>query len=132
MLLTIFSFIGIATWSTTALLGCGGLVSLIVALAFSSQRWLLWYLFGGMAYWLVVETIQSMLTSPFMLTELSEWHSYVIAMGISWVPLVGWVVYRALRYEDVSQALQQQRALEAARYKEHTPVYDDDYQPRFH
>ena len=132
MLLTIFSFIGVATWSSTALLGYGGLLSLIVALALSSQRWLLWYLFGGMAYWLVVEGIQSMLSSRPMLTELSEWHSYVIAMGISWVPLAGWVLYRALRYEDLSHAVQQQRALEAARYKEHTPVYDDDYQPRFH
>jgi hypothetical protein len=132
MLLTIFSFIGVATWSSTALLGYGGLLSLIVALALSSQRWLLWYLFGGMAYWLVVEGIQSMLSSRPMLAELSEWHSYVIAMGISWVPLAGWVLYRALRYEDLSHAVQQQRALEAARYKEHTPVYDDDYQPRFH
>lgn len=132
MLLTMFSFIGVATWSSTALLGYGGLLSLIVALALSSQRWLLWYLFGGMAYWLVVEGIQSMLSSRPMLTELSEWHSYVIAMGISWVPLAGWVLYRALRYEDLSHAVQQQRALEAARYKEHTPVYDDDYQPRFH
>lgn len=132
MLLTIFSFIGVATWSSTALLGYGGLLSLIVALALSSQRWLLWYLFGGMAYWLVVEGIQSMLSSRPMLAELSEWHSYVIAMGISWVPLAAWVLYRALRYEDLSHAVQQQRALEAARYKEHTPVYDDDYQPRFH
>jgi len=132
MLLTIFSFIGIATWSGAALLGYGGLVSLIVALALSSQRWLLWYLFGGMAYWLGVEVIQSTLLNFSMLAELSEWHSYVIAMGISWIPLVGWVVYRALRYEDVSRTLEQQRALEAARYKEHTPVYDDDYQPRFH
>lgn len=132
MLLTVFSYIGIATWSSTALLGYGGLLSLIMALALSSQRWLLWYLFGGMVYWLVVEVIQSFLVYQPMLSELSEWHSYVIAMGISWLPLVGWVVYRALRYEDVSRAVQQQRALEAARYKEHTPVYDDDYQPRFY
>lgn len=132
MLLTVFSYIGIATWSSTALLGYGGLLGLIMALALSSQRWLLWYLFGGMVYWLVVEVIQSLLVHQPMLSELSEWHSYVIAMGISWLPLVGWVVYRALRYEDVSRAVQQQRALEAARYKEHTPVYDDDYQPRFY
>lgn len=132
MLLTIFSFIGIATWSGATLLGYGGLVSLVVALALSSQRWLLWYLFGGMAYWLGVEVIQSILVSRPMLADLSEWHSYVIAMGISWIPLVGWVLYRAIRYEDVSRAVQQQRALEAARYKEHTPVYDDDYRPRFH
>ncbi|BFM04261.1 AciT family ciprofloxacin tolerance protein [Psychrobacter alimentarius] len=132
MLLTVFSFIGIATLSGTALLGYGGLIGLIVALALSSQRWLLWYLFGGMAYWLSVEVLQSLLASRPILSELSEWHSYVIAMGISWLPLVGWVLYRAIRYEDVSRTVQQQRALEAARYKEHTPVYDDDYQPRFH
>lgn len=132
MLMTIFSFIGLDTWSNAALLGYGLLAGLIVALAFSSQRWLLLYLFGGMAYWLAVEGIQSVISSRPMLAELSEWHSYVVAMGISWLPLVGWVLYRALRYEDVSQAVQQQRELEAARYIEHTPVYDDDYQPRFH
>ena len=133
MLLTIFSFIGVDTsWSSAELLGYSVLAGSVMALALSSQRWLLWYLFGGMAYWLGVEVIQSVLVSRPMFSALSEWHSYVIAMGISWLPLVGWVVYRALRYEDVSRAVQQQRALEAARYKEHTPVYDDDYQPRFH
>lgn len=132
MLLTLFSFIGIGTWSSAALLGYGLLAGLIVALALSSQRWLLLYLFGGMAYWLAVEAIQSLLYTRPMLSELSEWHSYVIAMGISWLPLASWVLYRALRYEDVSQTVQQQRELAAARYIEHTPVYDDDYQPRFH
>ncbi|GAF61561.1 hypothetical protein JCM18903_1565 [Psychrobacter sp. JCM 18903] len=132
MLLTIFSIIGIETWSTAALLGYSLLAGLILALALSSQRWLLWYLFGGMAYWLAVEAIQSIVAGRPMLSELSEWHSYIIAMGISWLPLACWVLYRALRYEDVSQSVQQQRQLEAARYIEHTPVYDDDYQPRFH
>lgn len=130
MLLTIFSFIG--AWSTAAMFGYGLLAGVIVALALSSQRWLLLYLFGGMAYWLAVEVIQSLIISRATFSELSEWHSYVIAMGISWLPLASWVLYRALRYEDVSQTLQQQRELEAARYIEHSPVYDDDYQPRFH
>ena len=132
MLLTIFSFIDIAAWSNTALLGYGLLAVIIAALAFSSQRWLLLYLFGGMAYWLGVEVIHSILSSWLMLSELSDWHSYIIAMGISWLPLAAWVLYRALRYEDVSQSVQLQRELEAARYIEHTPVYDDDNQPRFH
>ena len=132
MLLTIFSVIGIETWSTAALLGYSLLAGLILALALSSQRWLLWYLFGGMAYWLAVEAIQSIVAGRPMLSELSEWHSYIIAMGISWLPLACWVLYRALRYEDVSQSVQLQRQLQAARYIEHTPVYDDDYQPRFH
>lgn len=129
MLSTIFSIASVDTWSSAGLLGFGLLGGLVIALAVSSQRWLLWYLFGGMAYWLVVETIHSMLSNWFV---LSEWHSYVIAMGISWLPLGGWVLYRALRYDDVSQTIKQQRELAAARYVEHTPVYDDDYTPRFH
>lgn len=133
MFLTVFSIVDLGTWnlgtlSVTALLGYSLLAGLIIALALSSQRWLLWYLFGGMAYWLAVEVIQSALFNWFV---LSEWHSYVAAMGISWLPLGGWVLYRALRYDDLSQTVQQQRELEAARYIEHTPVYDDDYKPRF-
>ncbi|MBI0427416.1 hypothetical protein IP485_12400 [Psychrobacter sp. NG27] len=132
MLLTIFSFVGVEAWGVITWLGYGLLAGLVVALALSSQRWLLLYLFGGMAYWLAVEVVQNVLSGSTMFFELSEWHRYVIAMGVSWLPLAGWVLYRALRYDDVSQSVQQQRALEAARYIEHTPVYDDDYKPRFH
>lgn len=132
MLLTIFSFVGVEAWGVITWLGYGLLAGLVVALALSSQRWLLLYLFGGMAYWLTVEVVQNVLSGSTMFSELSEWHRYVIAMGVSWLPLAGWVLYRALRYDDVSQSVQQQRALEAARYIEHTPVYDDDYKPRFH
>ena len=129
MLLTIFSTFASETWGVGAILGTGLLMGLVFALALSSQRWLLWYLFGGMAYWLAVEAIYSLLS---YWSVLSEWHNYVVAMGISWLPLIGWVLYRALRYEDVSRTVHQQRELQAARYIEHTPVYDDDYQPRFH
>lgn len=129
MLLTIFSTFASETWGVGAILGTGLLMGVVLALALSSQRWLLWYLFGGMAYWLAVEAIYSLLS---YWSVLSEWHNYVVAMGISWLPLIGWVLYRALRYEDVSRTVHQQRELQAARYIEHTPVYDDDYQPRFH
>ena len=129
MLLTIFSTFASETWGAGAILGTGLLLGLLLALALSAQRWLLWYLFGGMAYWLAVEAIYSLLS---YWSVLSEWHNYVVAMGISWLPLIGWVLYRALRYEDVSRTVHQQRELQAARYIEHTPVYDDDYQPRFH
>ena len=128
MLLTIFSTFASETWGAGAILGTGLLMGLVLALALSSQRWLLWYLFGGMAYWLAVEAIYSLLS---YWSVLSEWHNYVVAMGISWLPLIGWVLYRALRYEDVSRTVHQQRERQAARYIEHTPVYDDDYQPRF-
>ena len=129
MLLTIFSTFASETWGAGAILGTGLLMGLVLALALSAQRWLLWYLFGGMAYWLAVEAIYSLLS---YWSVLSEWHNYVVAMGISWLPLIGWVLYRALRYEDVSRTVHQQRELQAARYIEHTPVYDDDYQPRVH
>ena len=129
MLLTIFSTFASETWGAGAILGTGLLMGLVLALALSAQRWLLWYLFGGMAYWLAVEAIYSLLS---YWSVLSEWHNYVVALGISWLPLIGWVLYRALRYEDVSRTVHQQRELQAARYIEHTPVYDDDYQPRFH
>ena len=122
------SGMSIATLSSGALLGYGLLVSLIIAITLSSQRWLLWYVVGGVLSWLTVEAIQSLLMSW---TSLTEWHGYVTAMGISWLPLFAWVLYRALRYDDVSVALQQQRAMEAARYVEHSPIYDDDYTPRF-
>ena len=129
MLLIIFSTFASKALSTSAIIGYGLFLSVVVAIAVSSQRWLLLYLFGGMAYWLAVEIIHSLLTHWFV---LSQWHNYVIAMGISWLPLGGWVLYRALRYGDVSRSMIQERELQAARYIEHTPVYDDDYQPRFH
>ncbi len=133
MLLTLLSSshlssMSIATLGSGAWLGYGLLAGLIVAIALSSQRWLLWYVLGGVVYWLAVESIHSVLMSW---TGLSDWHGYVTAMGISWLPLFAWVLYRALRYDDVSATLQQQRALEAARYIEHSPIYDDDYTPRF-
>lgn len=127
MLLTIFSIIDIATWDSSTLLGYGVLASFIIAIAVSSQRWLLWYVLGGMVYWLSVEGVHNILVSGF---GLSDWNSYVAAMAISWLPLAGWILYRALRYEHVSRTLQQERERAAARYIEHSPIYDD-YQPRF-
>lgn len=128
MMLTIISSTGFEIWSTSAVLGYALLVSLTVAIGLSSQRWLLWYLFGGVAYWLAVEVIHAVV---FSVLSLSDWHSYVVAMGITWLPLAGWVMYRALRYDDVSDTLHQERLLAAERYVEHTPIYDDNYQPRF-
>lgn len=116
-----------AAVSTSAVLGYGILAIMIVAITLSSQRWLLWYVAGGIIYWLVVEGIHSGLM---LWSSLSDWHSYVAAMGISWLPLFAWVLYRALRYDDVSPRMEQERAQAAARYVEHSPIYDD-YQPRF-
>lgn len=128
MISTIFAIFNIEAMSSGTLLGYGLLLGMVLAIAITSQRWLLWYVFGGMMYWTAVEVIQSLVSGWLV---LSEWHTYIVAMGISWLPLAVWVLYRALRYEDVSQSLQQQRQQQAARYVEHSPVYDDDYTPRF-
>lgn len=132
MLLAVFSVASVEALSiplsTSALLGYSLLASLIVVILLSSQRWLLWYVFGGIAYWSAIELIHSGLM---IWSALDEWHGYVAAMGLSWLPLFAWVLYRALRYEDISKALAEERALAAARYVEHSPIYDDDYRPRF-
>lgn len=128
MMLTVFASVDGVAWSSVALFGLGLLIGFSIAIALSSQRWLLRYWFGGIVYWLSVEGIHNLLLSEL---ALSEWDSYVAAMGISWLPLLSWIVYRALRYETITQAVQQQRELADARYIEHTPVYDDDFQPRF-
>ncbi len=128
MLLTLSSIIGTNAWSSSTLLGGVFLLVVIAVIALSSQRWLLWYILGSIIYFMSVEAIHNLLLNWFV---LSDWHSYVAALAISWLPLAAWILYRALRYDDVSQALQQERALAAARYIEHTPIYDDNYQPRF-
>ncbi|WP_367105148.1 AciT family ciprofloxacin tolerance protein [uncultured Psychrobacter sp.] len=127
MFLTIFSIINVELWDG-ALLGGAILAILIITIALSSQRWLLGYVLGGAGFWLAVEVLHNLLVSGF---GLSDWNSYVAAMAIGWLPLAGWVLYRALRYEDVSPTLQKERELAAARYVEHSPIYDDNYQPRF-
>lgn len=104
----------------------------ILALALCLQRWLLWCLFGSVMYWVSVEVVYKLLLSWL---PLSDWNSYVAAMGVCWLPLFSWIVYRLLRYNQVSYRPQRQHELNAdnhvSRYIEHTPVYDADFQPRF-
>lgn len=126
MLLTVLSSADVGRWSGSTLFGFGLLIGLMVALAVSSQRWLMRYVLGAMAYWFIVELLHSVMRRWL---SLSDWHSYVTAIGVSWLPLFGWVLYRALRFEDVSAAVAQERKRAAARYVEHSPIYDE-YTPR--
>ncbi|WP_243453179.1 AciT family ciprofloxacin tolerance protein [Psychrobacter coccoides] len=128
MFSTVFSTIGTDIWGSSALLGGIILLAVSAIIAVSSQRWLLWYVVGGIAYFIAVEMTHNLILSWF---AFSDWHSYVAALAISWLPLATWVLYRALRYDDVSDALQREREQAKARYIEHTPIYDDHYQPRF-
>lgn len=115
-------------FSATTLIGFALLAIGVIATALSSQRYLLLYGLGGMLYWLVIEALQSAIT--FML-PLSSWHGYVAALGLSWLPVCGWVIARALRSDTITLSLSQKRKASSKRqYIEHTPVYDQ-YEPRF-
>lgn len=134
MLLTVFlsADTDMGMWRGAVLFGAGILMGFSLAIALSMQHWLGRYLLGALLFLLSVVLVHSLLRSYLAVTQ---WHSYVIALGISWLPLYIWVLYRALCYEDVSQTVAQKRAIAAAKaaatYVEHSPVYDDDFQPRF-
>ncbi|MDO5768972.1 MAG: hypothetical protein Q4P13_05660 [Psychrobacter sp.] len=112
--------------STTTLIGFALLTIGVIATALSSQRSLLLYGIGGMVYWLVIEALQSAITS---VLPLSSWHGYVAAMGLSWLPVCGWVVARALRSDTITLSSKRKTAAKP-QYIEHTPVYDQ-YEPKF-
>ncbi len=119
MLIAIFNNIGLASIIGYSLLAVG-----LVATALSSQRYLLLYTLAGMAYWALIEGLQSGLTHMF---ALSGWNGYVVAMLISWVPLAGWVIYRSISAPQRRKRAQEQAK---AKYIEHTPVYKD-YEPKY-
>ncbi|WP_131667900.1 AciT family ciprofloxacin tolerance protein [Psychrobacter pygoscelis] len=119
--------IGTSSLSSGELMGYGLLAIGVIATALSSQRYLLLYALAGMMYWLVIEGMQTVLTSTL---PLSSWHGYVTAMAISWLPFCAWVIARIWRYDTVSLTTKKRRAAAQSRYIEHTPVYDQ-YQPKF-
>ncbi|WP_199507575.1 MULTISPECIES: hypothetical protein [unclassified Psychrobacter] len=121
------------TQGTVALQGgllfvVGMSLGFLAAVLLPAQRWLLWYVCGGVLYVLAVALIHSSLV---YFGQLSTWYSYVLALGISWLPLFAWVLYRALRYDDVSKRVAKARKAHSPRLLEHTPVYGDDFEPRF-
>lgn len=131
MLIATFSSVSIST-----IIGYGILTIGIVATALSSQRYLLMYALAGMLYWLVIEGIHNVLLFAL---PLSSWHGYVAAMALSWLPLFGWVIHRALAHSHITEELlsikklrpKSAPAAQHSQYIEHTPVYEH-YQPRFH
>lgn len=108
----------------TSTFGYGLLALAITALAFSNQRNLLGFMIAGMAYWLLVEVLQSGLTT---LLPLSDWHGYATAIILSFLPFIGWVIYRSV---TAPARLKKAQAIANAKYIEHTPIYKN-YQPKF-
>lgn len=126
---------GSLSWSMFgyALLAIG-----IVVTFFSSRRYLLGYLLGGMSYYLVVEGVQSAITAT---TPINGGVSYIAAFVVTLFALGGFVVYRynkAAANKPVTPSgrfiplLRNEKRLAAQRekYIEHTPIYKN-YKPRF-
>lgn len=119
MLASIFSNL-----SSLSILGYGLLIVGVIATAISAQhRYLLLYTLAGMAYWLVVEVLQTGFVS---MTEMTQWHGYVSALMVSWVSLIGWLAYRNVYLVKKQKA----QRVAAAKYVEHTPVYKN-YHPKY-
>lgn len=118
------------SWTT---LGYILLATGVAAALLSPYRYLLGYLLAGMAYWLVVEGIQSVLLAVF---TMNSWQGYIFALGITWLLLGVWFIYRINKKTGIASAqstVTQDKALDKKygdNYIEHTPIYKD-YQPRF-
>lgn len=107
--------------------GIGVITGLITALALSQKRWLLTYLGGGMLYWFAIHLLHHKLCNWF---GISDWHGYVVALGLSWLPLFIWISYRLWRYDSLT-VNKPSVASKDLSCREHSPIYDDKFQPRF-
>lgn len=110
--------------SLTSTLGYGLLALAIITLAFSNQRRLLGFMLAGMVYWLLIEGIHSGLTA---LLPLTTSLAYAVAIIVSFLPFIGWAVYREA---TATTRLKKAQAKANAKYIEHTPIYKN-YQPKF-
>lgn len=126
MMLTLLPAIA-AQATPTVVFGAGLATGLLTALAISQKRWLLTYLGGGMLYWFAIHELHHKLCDWF---GISDWHGYVLALALSWLPLFIWIGYRLWRYDSVTCTKHYRRS-KSLSCREHSPVYDDKFQPRF-
>lgn len=122
MMMIVWPALDVTLLSAQAVFGFGVASGLLLALAISAKRWLIGYLVAGLLYWFAMDGLQQWLTQRFL---VSDWHGFVMAFAVSWLPLCLWAGYRVLR-NDVLAAQSPK-----PRISEHSPVYDDDFQPRF-
>ncbi len=121
------------SWSTLGyILVAVGLIATLL----SSHRYLLVYLLAGMAYWLLVEGLQFVISHAI---AISSWHSYLAALAITWFIPSLFLVYRyGMRRPSAdtptkprwSTVWQRKSAADRDNYIEHTPIYNN-YKPRF-
>lgn len=101
-----------ATYAT--IIGFALIAAALATVFFSPYRHWLGFMFAGMLFWGVLETIRFSVQNVF---DMSIAYSYLTAISLAMMALTAIL----LRADNRAQ-----KALENRQYIEHTPVYDDE------
>lgn len=104
------------TANLATIVGLSLIAAALIAVFFSPYRRLLSFMFAGMLFWGLIETVRF---STQIVFDLPIAYSYLTALMLAML-----IVIVLLLRED----RRAERALAKRRYIEHTPVYEDDQQ----
>lgn len=104
------------TANLATIVGLSLIAAALIAVFFSPYRRLLSFMFAGMLFWGLIETVRF---STQIVFDLPIAYSYLTALMLA----MSIVIVLLLREDRRAE-----RALAKRRYIEHTPVYEDDHQ----
>lgn len=104
------------TANLATIVGLSLIAAALIAVFFSPYRRLLSFMFAGMLFWGLIETVRF---STQIVFDLPIAYSYLTALMLA----MSIVIILLLREDRRAE-----RALAKRRYIEHTPVYEDDQQ----
>lgn len=104
------------TANLATIVGLSLIAAALIAVFFSPYRRLLSFMFAGMLFWGLIETVRF---STQIVFDLPIAYSYLTAIMLA----MSIVIVLLLREDRRAE-----RALAKRRYIEHTPVYEDDQQ----
>ena len=104
------------TANLATIVGLSLIAAALIAVFFSPYRRLLSFMFAGMLFWVLIETVRF---STQIVFDLPIAYSYLTALMLA----MSIVIVLLLREDRRAE-----RALAKRRYIEHTPVYEDDQQ----
>lgn len=104
------------TANLATIVGLSLIAAALIAVFFSPYRRLLSFMFAGMLFWGLIETVRF---STQIVFDLPIAYSYLTALMLA----MSIVIVLLLREDRRAE-----RALSKRRYIEHTPVYEDDQQ----
>lgn len=104
------------TANLASVVGLSLIAAALIAVFFSPYRRLLSFMFAGMLFWGLIETVRF---STQIVFDLPIAYSYLTALMLA----MSIVIVLLLREDRRAE-----RALAKRRYIEHTPVYEDDQQ----